>query len=97
MEVTPPRSKKRRLSEGDSECSRPKRPRGMEGDRLHIVSDPLSMSTTPAWFNFDQTFQIPDPASTGPLDSASFDLDFFNPPSLPSHIDPSTPGEFALT
>jgi len=66
----------------------------MEGDRFHAVSDPLS---APTLFNFDQTFQIPDPASTGPLDSTSFDLDFFNPPSLPSCTDLSTPGEFAPT
>jgi hypothetical protein len=43
------------------------------------------VSTVPTWFNFDQSFKIPDPASTVPLDSTSFDLDFFNPPSLPSY------------
>lgn len=65
----------------------------MEGDRLHTVSDPLTLPTVPTWFDLDQSFQIPNPASTDPLDSSVFDLDFFDPPSLPSCVVPSVPGE----
>jgi len=90
------RPKKRRLSESDSDSSHPKYPRGLDGGRLHVVSDPLVGFTTPPWFNFDQSFQIPNPASTDPLDSSLFDLNFFNPPSLPSCVVPSVPGEHIL-
>ena len=86
--------KKRRLSEGDSDLSRPKRPRRMEGGRFHVVSDPLSTSPKPAWFDLDRSFQIPDPASTDPLEMPPFDLDFFNLPSIPSDVVSSTLGEF---
>lgn len=65
----------------------------MEGGRLHAVSDPLAESTAPAWFDFDQSFQIPNPASTGPLDASSFDLDFFNPSCLPLCAVSPIPGE----
>lgn len=68
----------------------------MDGNRLHTVSDPLSVPAVPLWFNFDQAFQIPNPASTDPLDSTSFDFDFFNPLSLSSSTGPSVNGEFAL-
>ena len=87
---TPARSKKRRLSEGDSDCPRTKRPRGVEDGRLHAASDSLSISVKPTWPEFDQTFQIPDPASTSPPDPTSFFLDFFDPPCIGS---PET-GEF---
>lgn len=69
----------------------------MEGDRSQTVSAPLPASTVPTWFDFDQTFQIPNPASTNPLDSTPFDLDFFDHPSLPTYADPFTLGEFAST
>ena len=65
----------------------------MEGGRLHAVSDPLPAATVPAWFDFDQSFQLPNPASTDPLESSSFDLDFFNPPSLHPCVVPPVPGE----
>jgi len=91
-ELPPLRSKKRRLSENDSDFPRPKYPRGMEGGRLHAVSDPLAEPTSPPWFDFDQSFQIPNPASTNPLDSSPFDLEFFDPPSLCAA--PPVPGEF---
>ena len=65
----------------------------MEGGRLHAVSSPLTESPAPAWFDFDQSFQIPNPASTGPLDPSSFDLDFFNPSCLPLCAVPPIPGE----
>ncbi|KAF9654224.1 hypothetical protein BDM02DRAFT_3182051 [Thelephora ganbajun] len=78
---TPPlRSRKRRLSESDSDYSQPKRPRGMGGGRPYAVSDPLSVSPVPVRLDFDQTFQIPNPASISPPDPTSFDLDFFNLP-----------------
>lgn len=86
-------SKKRCLSESDSDFPRPKRPRGVEGGRLHAVSDTLTLPTVPTCFDFDKSFQIPDPASTGSLDSSAFDVDFFDPLSLPPHVIPSTPGE----
>jgi len=66
----------------------------MEGDRSQTVSDPLLVSTVSTWFNFDQTFRIPNHASTSPLDSTSYDLHFFNPPSLPMCAGPSISGEF---
>lgn len=88
------RPRKRRLSETDYDDPQPKRPRGVEVNRLYAVSDPLPTVTVPAWFDFDQSFQLPNPVSTDPLKS-SFDLDFFNPPSLPSLVIPSAPGESA--
>lgn len=69
----------------------------MEGDRLYAVSDHLPVATVSTWFDFDQTFEIPDPASTNPFDPTSFDLDFFNPLSLPSCAGSPIPGEFPLT
>lgn len=66
----------------------------MEGDRLHAVSDPLCATTAPAWFSLDQSFQLPNPASTQPLELSSFDLDFYNPPSLPSCVLPPASGKF---
>lgn len=90
-----PRPKKRRLSESDSDSPRAKYPRGMEGGRLHAVSDPLTESTAPTWFNFDQSFQIPDPASTGPLGPSEFDVDFFDPSCLPLCATSSISGESA--
>jgi hypothetical protein len=53
----------------------------MAGDRLHAASDPLPVSAMSTWFDLDQSFKIPGPASTTPLDSSAFDLDFFNPAS----------------
>ena len=81
------RSRKRRLSESNSD-----RPRGVEGRRLHAVSDPLLTSTEQAWPDLNKTFQIPNPASTSPPGPTSFYLDFSN--SL--CIGPSTPGGFLL-
>lgn len=69
----------------------------MEGDRLQTVSNPLTPSTASAWFDFDQSFQIPNPASTDPLEPTVFDLDFFNPPSLSSYAVSPLPGEFILS
>ena len=92
-EITPVRPKKRRLSESDQDGSRPKRPRGVEGNRLHVTSDPLPVAAS-AWFDFGQSFQMPNPASTDPLEPSSFDLDFFNPPSLSPCVPFPTPGEF---
>ena len=92
-EITPVRPKKRRLSESDQDGSRPKRPRGVEGNRLHVTSDPLPVATS-AWFDFGQSFQMPNPASIDPLEPSSFDLDFFNPPSLFPCVPFPTPGEF---
>ena len=69
----------------------------MEGGRLHAVSDPLLIAAEPTWFDIDQSFQLPNAASTDPLESSSFDLDFFNPPSLPSPIATPVPGEFVRT
>lgn len=66
----------------------------MEGGRFYAVSDPLSPSAKPAWFDPDRSFQIPDSASTDPLEMLSFDLDFFDLPSIPSDLVSSTPGEF---
>lgn len=92
VEPSSPCPKKRRLSESDSDLSRPKRPRGTAGGRLHAASDPISVPSMPAWFDFDQSFKIPTPASTNPLDSSSFDLYFLNP--LPSCTVSSIPSEF---
>lgn len=69
----------------------------MAGDRLHAVSYPLPVSTVSTWFDFDQSFKIPDPASTVPLDSPSFDLDLLNPPSLSSYPPSSIPGQSIRT
>jgi len=85
--------KKRRLSESDPDSPRPKRPRGTTSSSLHAVSDPSSAPIMPTWFNFEQSFKIPTPASTDPLDSSSFDLDFFNPPPLPSCTVSSVQGQ----
>lgn len=87
------RKRKRRLSESDNDDTRPKRPRGIEGGRLHIVSDSHLATVAPAWFDPDQSFRLPSPVSTGPVELHSFDLDFFNPPSLPSGVISSIPGE----
>lgn len=91
-ETTPLRPRKRRLSESSHDGSLPKRPRGMEGGRNHAVSDPLP-DIVPRWFDFDKSFQIPNPASTGPLELPSFDVNFFNPLPLPSCVVSSTTGE----
>ncbi|KAF9641965.1 hypothetical protein BDM02DRAFT_3273633 [Thelephora ganbajun] len=94
-EIASQRSRKRRLSEGDSACPRPKRPRGIESGRLCAVSDSCSISTAPAWFNFDESFQIPSPASIDPFESCPFDLDFFDPPSLSSVVTSPIPAPLA--
>jgi len=65
----------------------------VEGHRLHAVSDPLVAAAASTWFDFNRSFRIPSPASVDPLES-SFDLDFFNPPSLPSYTVSSVPGKF---
>lgn len=64
----------------------------MDSRRLHAVSDPVIIPAAPASFDFDTSFRIPDPASTDPLDSSLFDLDFFKPLYLSSAI-PSAFGE----
>lgn len=56
----------------------------MEDGRLHAVSDPLVVSPGLTSFDFDQSFRLPDPAFTGPLDSSSFDLEFYSPLSFHS-------------
>ena len=66
----------------------------MEGGRLHSVSDPLTLTAVPTWFDFDQSFQIPTPASTGPLDSSSYEIDFFNPTPLLPCTASYIPGDF---
>lgn len=86
------RHRKRRLSESDHDGSQPKRPRGVEGGRNHSVSDPLPR-TEPTWIDFDRSFQIPNPASIDPLELSSFDINFFNPLSLPSCTVSSPSGE----
>lgn len=65
----------------------------MEADRSHAVSNPLP-ETVPTWFDLDKSFQIPNPASTDPLELTSFDVNFFNPLSLPSCIVSPTFGGF---
>ena len=93
VEFPSSRPKKRRLSESDSDPPRPKRPRGIEGGRPNAVSDSLTVSAVPTWFDFDQSFKIPDPAFSCP-DLSSFDLDFFTPPPLPPCSASSASGEF---
>jgi len=69
----------------------------MNDGRLYTVSDPASAVAVIEWFNFDQSFQIPSPASTNPVESPAFDLDFFNPPPLPLDTVPSILGKFVQT
>ena len=92
VETAPLRPRKRRLSESSHDGPLPNRPRGTEGGRNYAVSDPLQ-ETVPKWFDFGGSFQFPNPASTGPLELSSFDVDFFNPLPLPSFVIPSTTGE----
>lgn len=75
------RPRKRCLSECDFDCSRPKRPRGVEDGRLQPVLDPFLTPTGPAWPDLSKAFQIPNPVSTSPPDPASLYLDFFSPSS----------------
>ena len=85
------RSRKRHLSDYDSNYSRSKRPRGVGDGRQHAVSDTLSIPTKMTCIDFGQTFKIPNPVSTSPPDTTSFYLDFFDPPSFMGYSDP---GEF---
>lgn len=63
---------------------------------MPAVSDPFPSPMTPLWFNFDQSFQIPNPASTDPLEPSSFEVDFFNPLSLPPSVNLFPLGESSV-